>query len=78
MPDVTLVVRGLADPGEAERLQAAVERIGAVRVASVDAGKSLLAVSYEGGEAELGRIEDAVKEAGFDPEPTPGAENAGG
>ena len=78
MPDVTLVVRGLADPGEAERLQTAVERVGAVRVASVDADKGLLAVSYEGGEAELIRIEEAVKDAGFEPEPTPGAENAGG
>lgn len=78
MPDVTLVVRGLADPGEAERLQTAVEHVGAVRAASVDAGKSLLAVSYEGGEPELARIEDAVREAGFEPEPTPGAEKAGG
>ena len=78
MPDVTLVVRGLADTGEAERLQAAVERVGAVRAASVDAGKGLLAVSYEGGAAELAGIEDAVRDAGFEPEPTPGAENAGG
>ncbi|QIN77730.1 hypothetical protein GBA65_03480 [Rubrobacter marinus] len=78
MPDVTLVVRGLADPGEAERLQTAIERIGEVRAANVDAEKGLLAVSYEGGEAELTRIEGAVKEAGFEPEPTPGAENAGG
>lgn len=78
MPDVTLVVRGLGEPGEAERLQTAIERIGAVRAASVDAEKGLLAVSYKGGEAEIARIEDAVKDAGFEPEPTPGAENAGG
>ena len=78
MPDVTLVVHGLDEPGEAERLQTAIERIGEVRAANVDAGKGLLAVSYEGGEAELARIEDAVKDAGFEPEPTPGARNAGG
>ena len=78
MPDVTLMVRGLAEPGEAERLQTAIERIGEVRAASVDAEKGLLAVSYEGGEAELARIEEAIKDAGFEPEPTPGAANAGG
>ena len=78
MPDVTLVVRGLAEPGEAERLRTAIERIGEVQAANVDAEKGLLAVSYKGGEAELARIEDAVKGAGFEPEPTPGAKNAGG
>lgn len=78
MPDVTLVVRGIAEPGEAERLQTAIERVDGVRAVSVDAEKSLLAVSYEGGEPELGRIEAGVREAGFETEPTPGAENAGG
>ncbi len=78
MPDITLVVRGLAEPGEAERLQTAIERIGEVQAANVDAEKGLVAVSYEGGEAELARIEEAVKGAGFETEPTPGARNAGG
>ena len=78
MPDVTLVVRGLTEPGEAERLQTAIERVGEVRAANMDAEKGLLAVSYDGGEAELRRIEAAVKDAGFEPEPTPGAENARG
>ena len=78
MPDITLVVRGLAEPGEAERLQTAIERIGEVQAANVDTEKGLLAVSYEGGEAELARIEEAVKDAGFEQEPTPGAKNAGG
>lgn len=78
MPDITLVVRGLTEPGEAERLQTAIERIGEVQAANVDAEKGLLAVSYEGGEAELARIEEAVKDAGFEPEPSPGAKNAGG
>ena len=78
MPDVTLVVHGLGEPGEADRLRTAMERIGEVRAANVDAEKGLLAVSYEGGETELARIEEAVRDAGFEPEPTPGAENAGG
>jgi copper chaperone CopZ len=78
MPDVALVVRGLAEQGEAGRLEQAVERVGGVEVVSVNAEKELLAVSYEGGEAELGRIEQAVRDAGFEIEPTPGAKNAGG
>jgi copper chaperone CopZ len=78
MPDVALVVRGLAEHGEAGRLEQAVERIGGVETVSVNAEKELLAVSYGGGEAELGRIEQAVRDAGFEIEPTPGAKNAGG
>jgi len=78
MPDVTLVVRGLADAGETRRLEQVVGRVEGVELVSVDAEKELLAVSYEGGEAELERIEQAVREAGFEIEPTPGARNAGG
>ena len=78
MPDVTLVVRGLAEPGEAERLRTTIERIEEVRAVNVDAEKGLLAVSYAGGEAELTRIEATIEGAGFETEPTPGAENAGG
>lgn len=78
MPDVTLVVRGLAETGEAERLEQAVGRLGAVEAVSMNSAKELLAVSYEGGEAELERIEQAVRDAGYEIEPTPGAENAGG
>ncbi len=78
MPDVTLMVRGLAESGEAERLEQAVERVGAVETVSVDAEKELLAVSYQGGEAELGRIEQAIQDAGYEIEPTPGAKNARG
>ncbi|CAA9459741.1 MAG: hypothetical protein AVDCRST_MAG14-2227 [uncultured Rubrobacteraceae bacterium] len=78
MPDVTLVVRGLAEAGEAGRLEQAVGRVGGVEAVSVNAEKELLAVSYEGGEAELERIEQTVREAGFEIEPTPGAKNAGG
>ena len=78
MPDVTLVVHGLAEAGETERLGQAVGRVGGVETVSVNAEKELLAVSYEGGETELERIEQAVRDAGFDLEPTPGAKNAGG
>ncbi len=78
MPDVTLVVRGLAGTGEAERLERALKRLGSVREVNVDSEKGLLAVSYEGGEAELGEIENAVEEAGYEYEPSPGAREAGG
>ena len=78
MPDVALVVRGLAETGESERLEKAVSRLEFVEAASVNAAKELLAVSYEGGEAELGRIEQAVRDAGYEFEPSPGARKAGG
>jgi cation transport ATPase len=78
MPDVTLVVHGLAETGEPERLEKAVTRLGFVECAAVDPAKELLAVSYEGGEAELSKIEQAVRDAGYEFEPTPGAKKAGG
>ena len=78
MPDVTLVVHGLMEAGETDRLEKAVSRLGFVETVHVDPEKELLAVSYEGGEAELGRIEQAVRDAGYEPEPTPGAKNTGG
>ena len=73
MPDVTLVVRDVAGAEEAERLEKALKRLEFVDEAKVDPEKGLLAVSYEGGEAELGRLEEAVKEAGYEFEPSPGA-----
>jgi len=78
MPDVTLVVPGLAETGEPERLEKALAQLGFVVAVSADPSKELLAVSYEGGEAELGRIEQAIRDAGYEPEPTPGARQAGG
>jgi hypothetical protein len=78
MPDVTLVVPGLAEAGEPELLEQALTRLGFVGVVNPDPSKELLAVSYEGGEAELGRIEQAIRDAGYEPEPTPGARHAGG
>ena len=78
MPDVTLMVRGLAETGETDRLKKALARLGFVETIDVNSAKELLAVSYEGGETELGRIEQAVRDAGYEFEPTLGAQNAGG
>lgn len=78
MPDVTLLVRGLAESGETDRLERAVSRLGFVEKVNVDPAKELLAFSYEGGEAELSQIEEAVRDAGYETEPTPGAKKAGG
>ena len=73
MPDVSLVVRDLKDVGEAERLERALTRLSFVKLVNVDSEKGLVALSYEGGAAELERIELAVTEAGHDFEPSPGA-----
>ena len=73
MPDITLVVRGLAETGESERLERALGRLGFVEEVNVDSAKELLAVSYEGGEEELKEIGQAVEEAGYEYEPSPGA-----
>lgn len=74
MPDVTLKVEELAGAGEAERLERALTRLDFVNEANADPEKGLVAISYEGGEAELGRIEQAVEEAGYDFEPSAGAQ----
>ena len=73
MPDVTLVVRGLAETGESERLERTLRRLGFVEEVNMDSAKELLAVSYEGGEEELEEIGQVVKEAGYEYEPSPGA-----
>lgn len=79
MPEVTLFVHGLAQTGESERLERAILRLGFVELVEVNSAKELLAISYEGGEAELERIGQAVEEAGYEYELTPGAgEIAGG
>ncbi len=41
----------------------------------VDSEKGLVAVSYEGGEAELERVERTVRDTGHDFEPSPGAKH---
>lgn len=77
MPDVTLIVRDFEGPEDAEKLERALSRINGVNLVNADAEKGLVAVSYDGGGPDLGDIEDAIREAGHDPEPTPGAEAAG-
>jgi copper chaperone CopZ len=75
MPDVTLVVRELSGAEDAERLERALGRLAFVELVNVDPEKGLVAVSYEGGQAELERIEAAIEEAGHDFEPSPGADH---
>ncbi len=73
MPDVTLVVRGLTETGESERLERALARLGFVEEVNVDAAKGLVAISYGGGETELEEIGQVVQEAGYGYELSPGA-----
>lgn len=77
MPDVTLIVKGLRDEEEAERLERALSRLAFVGAVNADAGGGLVAVSYEGGGAELERIGKAVEDAGHDFEASPGADRIG-
>ena len=76
MPDVTLVVRDLSGAEDAERLERALGRLSFVELVNVDSEKGLVAVSFEGGEAELEEIGSAVEKAGHDFEPSPGADHA--
>ena len=76
MPDVTLVVRDLSNAGDAERLERALGLLSFVNLVNVDSENGLVAVSYEGGDAELERIGGAVEEAGHDFDPSPGADPA--
>lgn len=75
MPDVTLVVKDVGE--DAERLERALARLDFVEHVHADAEKGLVAVSYEGGQAELEKIGHAVEEAGHGFELSPGAEHAG-
>jgi copper chaperone CopZ len=74
MPDVTFMVSDLAGAEESEKLERALMRLDFVDLVNVDSERGLVAVSYEGGEAELERIEGAIEEAGHDAEPSPGAD----
>jgi copper chaperone CopZ len=74
MPDVTFVVRDIGGSEEAEKLERALSRVDAVNLVNADAEKGLVAVSYDGGEAELEGIEGAIREAGHEVEPSPGAD----
>ena len=75
MPDVTLVVRDLSGAEDVERMERVLGRLSFVELVNVDPEKGLVAVSYEGGEAELEKIEGAIEEAGHDFEPSPGADH---
>ena len=74
MPDVTFLISDLAGAEQAENLERALTRLEFVDLVNVDSEKGLVAVSYEGGEAELGQIGDAIEEAGHAAEPSPGAD----
>jgi copper chaperone CopZ len=74
MPDVTFMVSGVTDAEESEKLERALTRLEFVKLVNVDYNRELVAVSYEGGEEELGGIEGAIRDAGHDAEPSPGAD----
>ena len=74
MPDVTFLISDLAGAEEAEQLELALTRLEFVDLVNVDSEKGLVAVSYDGGEEELGRIGNAIEEAGHTAEPSPGAD----
>ena len=74
MPDVTFLISDLAGAEEAEKLERALTRLQFVDLVNVDSEKGLVAVSYEGGEAEFGQIGGAIEEAGHAAEPSPGAD----
>lgn len=72
MPDVTFMVNDIAE--DSEKLERALTRLDFVDLVNVDSERGLVAVSYEGGEAEIERIQGAIEEAGHDAEPSPGAD----
>ena len=74
VPDITFLISDLAGAEEAEKLERALTRLEFVDLVNVDSEKGLVAVSYGGGEAELGQIGDAIEEAGHAAEPSPGAD----
>ena len=74
MPDVTFLVNDVTGSEDAEKLERALARLEFVELVNVDSEKGLVAVSYEGAEAELGRIGEAIGEAGHTAEPSPGAD----
>ena len=74
MPDVTFLISDLAGAEEAEKLERALTRLEFVDLVNVDSEKGLVAVSYAGGDEELGRIGGAIEDAGHEAEPSPGAD----
>ena len=78
MPDVTFAVKDISDAKDAEKLERALSRVDGVNLVNVDQEKGLVAVSFEGGEEEQNRVEEAIGEAGHEFERPPGADAAGG
>ena len=76
MPDVTFVVNDISDAEDAEKLERALGRVDGVNLVNVDSERGLVAVSYEGGGAELEKVEAAIGDAGHDFERSPGADRA--
>jgi len=74
MPDVAFVVKDLRGDEDAEKLERALSRVGCVNLVNADPEKGLVAVSYDGGEAELEEIRGAMEKAGHEVEPSPGAD----
>jgi copper chaperone CopZ len=74
MPDVTFMVSDVTSAEESEKLERAITRLEFVELVNVDSERELVAVSYEGGEEELGKIGDAIEEVGYQAEPSPGAD----
>ena len=74
MPDVTFVVSDVTGAEQSEKLERALTRLEFVELVNVDSERGLVAVSYEGGEEELRGIEGAIRKAGYDAEPSPGAD----
>ena len=74
MPDVTFKVRDISDAEDAAKLERALSRVDGVNLVNVDSEKGLVAVSYDGGEVESEKIEGAIRGAGHEVEPSPGAD----
>ena len=74
MPDVTFIVSDVTDAEESAKLERALTCREFVDLVNVDSEKGLVAVSYEGGEEELGKIEGAIEEVGHNAEPSLGAD----
>ena len=74
MPDITFLVSDFAGAEETEKLERALGRLEFVDLVNVDSERGLVAVSFEGGEAELRGLEEAIEEAGHRVEPSPGAD----
>lgn len=74
MPDVTFVVKDVSDAEDATKLERALTRLDGVNLTNVDPEKGLVAVSYDEGEVGRDKIEAAMREAGHEVEPSPGAD----